>query len=223
MPAGECPDSPDSSAGRHSNESNSLNDAREHMNNLQGTGNYLTDGEVEYVGDSEGFADNDLDDQADMPNYEELLAEQSRLLEDYPMTNNVHIHPNYYLPLNSSFTSANSAELERPQEEIWPPPPAYANEGADTNVSDSSHTTSSEDDNDSVLHYGFPVNSSNINRLSAAFTTDSEMMEGGYSRGSVIDDMSDISGLCEIEDSDNLSESDDENTPLQSQKIHTEV
>ncbi|KAH3831079.1 hypothetical protein DPMN_104340 [Dreissena polymorpha] len=83
--------------------------------------------ESEYVGDSE-FAETDTENipDIDLPNYEELLAEQSRLLEGYESRNiNVHIHPNYYLPLNSSFTSTHSAE-EGPRQEIWPPPPAYA-------------------------------------------------------------------------------------------------
>ncbi|XP_052793607.1 protocadherin Fat 1-like isoform X3 [Mya arenaria] len=239
VPAGECPDSP-ASSGHHSNESNT------HINNIgrhNGIGQYTTNGEFtdsEYVGDSE-YAEHDMEEPPELPNYEELLAEQSRLLDDYEMPRNIHVHPSYYLPLNSSFTSAHSAD-EPTKEEIWPPPPAYANNNVDTNVSDSSHTTSSEDDNDSVLHYGFPVNSSNINRLSmittdselnvdsnrlsAAFTTDSEMNDIGYSRGSIVDDMSEISGLCEIEDSEannSDSDSDDENTPLHTQKIHTEV
>lgn len=231
VPAGECPDSPGSQSP-HSNESNT------HIDNI-GSGHCFTDGEYidsEYVGDSE-YADNDMEEPPDLPNYEELLAEQSRLLDDYEMPKrNMHVHPDYYLPLNSSFTSADGQA-----ENSWPEPPQYVVNGVEVNISDSSHTTtSSEDDNDSVLHYGFPpshvnninrlsmiTNDSDINldnRLSAAYTTDSEMNDGDYSRGSVIDDMSDISGLCEIEDSEvNNSESEDENTPLTSQRIQTEV
>lgn len=230
VPAGECPDSPGSTSP-HSNESNT------HIDNL---GLYTTDGEYidsEYVGDSE-YAEHDMEEPPELPNYEELLAEQSRLLEDYEMPNKnltMHVHPNYYLPINSSFTSADGQG-----DENWPEPPSYTVNGVEVNISDSSHTTSSEDDNDSVLHYGFPPSHNNINRLSmvttdsdmndnnrlsAAFTTDSDFNDGDYSRGSVIDDMSDISGLCEIEDSEtNNSDSEDENTPLTTtQRIHTEV
>ncbi|XP_060561268.1 LOW QUALITY PROTEIN: protocadherin Fat 1-like [Ruditapes philippinarum] len=232
VPAGECPDSPGSESP-HSNESNT------HIDNL-GQGRYMTDGEYidsEYVGDSE-YAEHDMEEPPDLPNYEELLAEQSRLLDDYEMPNrNMHVHPDYYLPLNSSFTSADG-----PNEENWPAPPPCVVNGAEVNISDSSHTTtSSDDDNDSVLHYGFPPSHFNninrlsmvttdsdlnvdSNRLSAAYTTDSEANDGDFSRGSVIDDMSDISGLCEIEDSEvNNSDSEDENTPLNTQRIHTEV
>ncbi|XP_052280093.1 protocadherin Fat 1-like isoform X4 [Dreissena polymorpha] len=233
LPAGECPDSP-GSGSPHSNESNT------NVYVARNSGHYMTDGEFiesEYVGDSE-FAETDTENipDIDLPNYEELLAEQSRLLEGYESRNiNVHIHPNYYLPLNSSFTSTHSAE-EGPRQEIWPPPPAYAVNGLDGTASDSSHTTSSEDDNDSVLHYGFPVNQNNINRLSmittdsefdhcrlsAAFTTDSDLNDGDYNHGEVVDDMSEISGLCELEDSE-ANISDDENTPLQTDKQITEV
>lgn len=198
----------------------------------------MTDAEYidsEYVGDSE-YAEHDMEDPPDLPNYEELLAEQSRLLCDYEMPNkNMHVHPDYYLPLNSSFTSADGQN-----EDQWPEPPSYMVNGIEVSVNDSSHSSSSEDDNDSVLHYGFPPSHFNNinrlsmvttdsdinvdNRLSAAYTTDSELNDGDFNRGTVIDDMSDISGLCEIEDSEvNNSDSEDENTPLTTQRIQTEV
>ena len=232
---GECPDSP-GSASPHSNESNT------HINNNDQGGYYNTDGEYidsEYVGDSE-FTENDLEEPPELPNYEEILAEQSRLLEDYDVTtHNYNVHPDYYLPLNSSFSSDNNGgEVSR--EQAWPPaPPPFNGEGS--GGSDTT-PTSSGDDNDSVLHYGFPpskcnsdlnrlsmittdsdLNVDTSNRLSGAFTTDSEF-NGDYNRASTVDDMSDISGLCEIEDSEvNLSESEDENTPLQTVRRHTEV
>jgi len=239
IPSGECPDSP-GSASPHSNESNT------HINNIEPSGHYTTDGEYiesEYVGDSE-YTENDMEDPPELPNYEEILAEQSKLLEDYVAPNkNFHVHPNYYLPLNSSFTSEQNGDI--PPEGGWPEPPAHFKD--EVYLSDSS-PTSSEDDNDSVLHYGFPPAHGNINRLSmittdsdmnvegnrlsAAFTADSDY-NGEYNRGSVIDDMSDISGLCEIEDSEvNLSDNEmgeeeeeelDETTPLSTHRIHTEV
>lgn len=232
LPAGECPDSPGSSSP-HSNESNT------HIDTIAPPAQYATDadyGDSEYVGDSE-YAEHDMEEPPEMPNYEKLLAEQEKLLEDVEPMNtniNIHVHPDYYLPLpqNSSFTSAD----EVPQDGEWPAPPAlYTANGIDISVSDSSPTPSSSDDNDSVLHYGFPqanrlsmlTADSDIgesNRLSAAFTTDSEFNDGEYNHGSVVDDMSDISGLCEIDDSElNNSDSDDENTPLPTQRRHTEV
>ncbi|KAH3831078.1 hypothetical protein DPMN_104339 [Dreissena polymorpha] len=59
-------------------------------------------------------------------------------------------------------------------------------------------------------------------RLSAAFTTDSDFNDGDYNHGEVVDDMSEISGVCELEDSE-ANISDDENTPLQTDKRITEV
>lgn len=231
VPAGECPDSP-GSASPHSNDSNT------HINcTIDPPEQYATDGEYidsEYVGDSE-YAEHDMEEPPEMPNYEELLAEQSRLLAYEPTHNiNVNVHPDYYLPLNSSFTSADGVQQE---EETWPAPPAYTMNGIDVSISDSSPPTSSSDDNDSVLHYGFPPTNrlsmltadSDIgdnNRLSGAFTTDSEMNDGDYNQGSVVDDMSEISGLCEIEDSElnnTDSEEENENTPLPTQRRHTEV
>ena len=201
-------------------------------------GDYI---DSEYVGDSE-CTDNEYDAEnaPELPNYEQILAEQSKLLEDYELpSHNINIHPDYYLPLNSSFTS-DKIPLETL--ETWAAPPGY-------DISSGS-SASSDDDNDSVLHYGFPPTHTNINRLSmittdseangenrlsAAYTSDSEF-NGEYNRVSAIDDisvgesrsrnasMSDISGLCEIEDSeDNILDSEDENTPLTTQRIHTEV
>ena len=244
LPGGECPDSPGSSSP-HSNESNT------HINNVGYQGedrtNYsanIPEGDYidsEYVGDSE-CTDNEYDAEnaPELPNYEQILAEQSKLLEDYELpSHNINIHPDYYLPLNSSFTS-DKIPLETL--ENWAAPPGY-------DISSGS-SASSDDDNDSVLHYGFPPTHTNINRLSmittdseangenrlsAAYTSDSEF-NGEYNRVSAIDDisvgenrsrnasMSDISGLCEIEDSeDNILDSEDENTPLTTQRIHTEV
>lgn len=230
LPAGECPDSP-GSASPHSNESNT------HINTctIDPPEQYATDGgyiDSEYVGDSE-YAEHDMEEPPEMPNYQELLAEQDRLLEDCePLRSiDVSVHPHYYLLHNSSFTSADGVPQE---EEGWPAPPTYTVNGVDVSISDSSPTSSS-DDNDSVLHYGFPPSNrlsmltadsdiGDTNRLSAAFTTDSEMNDGEYNQGSVVDDMSDISGLCEIDDSElNNSDSDDENTPLSTQRRHTEV
>ena len=245
VPVGECPDSP-GSASPQSNDSNT------HVNNIESQPEnqitYVpnrTDGEYidsEYVGDSE-CTDNEyeMENPPDLPNYEQLLAEQNKLLEDYErLTPNINIHPDYYLPLNSSFTS-DKIPLETL--ESWGAPPGY-NVGSDSSAS-------SDDDNDSVLHYGFPPTQGNINRLSmittdselngdnrlsAAYTSDSEF-NGEYNRVSAIDDLSvgdarsrnastsDISGLCEIEDSEDniLDESEDENTPLSTQRVHTEV
>ena len=235
IPSGECPDSPASSSP-HSNESNT------HINNINNTHVSNIHGEYfdsEYVDDDSEFTETDVDDKEDLPNYEEILAEQNKLLEDYDMPShnlNVHVHPDYYLPLNSSFTSEQNAVELRPSE--FPDPPAGFN-----NFDLNSSASSSEDDNDSVIHYGFPQKRGNEinrlsmittdsdlnidnNRLSAAFTADSDF-KGGYNRASMVDNMSDISGLCEIEDSEvNLSESEeegDENTPLPVQRIHTEV
>ena len=207
-------------------------------NGIQADGDYI---DSEYVGDSE-CTDNefDMENPPELPNYEQILAEQSKLLEDYELpSHNINIHPDYYLPLNSSFTS-DKIPLETL--ENWGVPPGY-NISSDTSAS-------SDDDNDSVLHYGFPPSRNNINRLSmittdsdangenrlsAAYTSDSEV-NGEYNRVSAIDNisvgedrsrnasMSDISGLCEIEDSeDNILDSEDENTPLPTQRIHTEV
>ncbi|KAK3597674.1 hypothetical protein CHS0354_040047 [Potamilus streckersoni] len=222
VPPQECPDSPGSSS-RQSNDSNThvFQGNRRLANNIP---EYI---DSEYVGDSE-YAENEyeMEEMPCLPNYEELLAQQHQLHDDYQLPHHdFNIHPNHYLPeYNIHDQSAES--------ENWLGLPSY-NQTADSDQS-------AEDDTDSVIHYGFPQrrnveNRLSVltadsdftaqNRLSTAYTTDSEWNGENY-RTSMIestdnmsvsaegltsanDSVSDISGLCEIEDSEiNVSDDD---------------
>ncbi|KAK3099997.1 hypothetical protein FSP39_013258 [Pinctada imbricata] len=238
LPMREIPDSPSSSP--HSNESNT------HIGyqTFQDTEMY-TDPEMlesEYVGDSE-FADNecDNDDQCYMspPNYHKVLGlpqtpegnedeeeDSYRLPQD-----NLVMHPNQYLP-NHSFNQSQEFSGERDSQSDWPEPPSC----------DENDFYTSENDDNEVVTYGFP----NSSKLAKGFLSDGGITDSEYNvRNSVIDrmsmslggnastnvSMSDISGLCDIEDSEvNLSgdgDSDSENdetTPLSnSHQHHTTV
>lgn len=241
----EVPDSPRSSP--HSNDSNThVTSFIQHPNCMTESGMY-TDPELldsEYVGDSE-YAENeyDTDDHGypSPPDYHQILGlppfpeidEQGggECLQEDPYhlpQHNLHIHPDQYLP-NHSFSQSREHVGER---EAGQDPPTYP----EVEISDASDT----EDNESVVHYGFPNNSVGRRGLPPDVTDSEYNGEFAQSGASMIDNMSvsvggytstnascsDISGLCEIEDSEvNLSdeESADELTPLNNEQLHTIV
>ncbi|XP_059170799.1 protocadherin Fat 1-like isoform X3 [Physella acuta] len=184
----------------------------------------------EYVGDSE-YAENEPYDRdelppsyAEHPKYEQLLQE---LNDSYELPASLNIHPNHYLPnynlshqeldldpltedentegaryaygtprsSNPNRASANSLEGYVP---LRPPKefmtPGYQTDGYTTDQEPPSRTS---------------------------FIDDMSMSMGGFTSNA---SCSDISGLCEIDDSEvNLSDSDDENTPLNREHMHTQT
>ncbi|XP_067663318.1 protocadherin Fat 1-like isoform X2 [Haliotis asinina] len=232
VPAKEVPDSPSSS--NNSNESNI------HISNIEPDPGTVTDEpdyveDSEYVGDSE-YAENefDMDDQddlppcyADHPNYQQIL--ELRDMDDtyeLPQSLQVSHHPNHYLP-NYSF-SGQMGQNE------WPDPPT---DDDNSNVSD-------DNDNDSVIHYGYQNVGPQRSNLAPGYTTRSEYnTDHNRSAASMMDDMSvsaggytstngscsDISAyLCEIEDSE-INQSEDSGDEDQASQrllaahLHTQV
>ena len=234
----ECPDSPRSSP--HSNESNT------HVNNIHHNGmtesGVYTDTDLmesEYVGDSE-YAENEYDtDYPSPPSYQHILGlhdytdgdmgvqgggEQLEDIDNYQLPHNMmnHMHPNYYLP-NHSFNNDSNEVGDIMPNHIAP----------NVDLSD----TSDNEDNNSVVHYGFPgARRSAGSRVPDICVTDSEMVQspsigdtlsvslGGGTSTNV--SFSDISGLCDIEDSEinpSDDESIDENTPFNMKRFDTQV
>ncbi len=181
----------------------------------------------EYVGDSE-YAENECatedeldgdpqEDYPDPPNFEQILANMQGDLsfeENYdsmPRNNhNYSLHPNQYLPSHTVADSAQNSSRE------------------DCKVSDEETNGNADniarDDDDDVIHYGFPragkppqffsgyTNNLDTNPQDLDYGTLSgidnmSVSMGGYTSTNA--SMSDISGLCEIEDSEvNLSDND---------------
>ena len=235
LPMREIPDSPSSSP--HSNESNT------HIGyqNFQDQDMY-TDPEMlesEYVGDSE-FADNECDnDECYMspPNYHQILGlprtpeEEEEDEDSYRLPqDNLLMHPNQYLP-NHSMDQSQEFNGDRDSQSDWPEPPSC----------DENDFYTSDNDENEVVTYGFPKNK----KLAKGFLSDGGITDSEYNaRNSIIDRMSmsmggnastnasvsDISGLCDIEDSEvNFSDGDsesenDETTPLKNTNhLHTQV
>ncbi len=210
VPIKEVPDSPTSS---RSNESN----AHIHPDEYEYTDYPDTDyveNECEYVGDSE-YAENecgdeedgDLDDPnaeyPDPPNFEQILAMHGDLNYDDGgyVPKNYNLHPNQYLPSFQLETGGSSQD--------------------DFDDANGNADNFARDDDDDVIHYGFPRprRPHFVHDDYAAhsdYNTDVEPMSaiddmsvslGGYTSTNA--SMSDISGLCEIEDSEvNLSDND---------------
>ncbi|XP_061184166.1 protocadherin Fat 1-like isoform X2 [Saccostrea echinata] len=225
VPIHEIHDSPSSSP--HSNESNT------HIGFPNGPINdsvLYTDPELlesEYVGDSE-FADNEYDNEEcymSPPNYRRVLGlpqtpEEEEESYELPQ-HQIITHPNQYLPNHSFTQSHEQVSGDRDSHSDWPEPPSC----------DENEFYTSDNDEE-VVTYGFP----NTKKLAPGFVSDGGITDSEYNvRNSVIDRMSmslggyastnasvsDISGLCEIEDSEvNLSEEEscddniDESTPL---------
>jgi len=244
VPMKEVLDSPRSSP--HSNDSNThVSSFFPPPNDMIESGVY-TDPELlesEYVGDSE-YAENEYDDYPSPPNYQEILPDFPQALEEsdneggallreeegtYQLPpHNFNTHPNYYLPKYNY-----SHSHEQVGENLTPP----TFHGAELDLSDND---TENEGNESVVQYGFPNRSlGRGGRMAPEIcVTDSEC-NGDYNQ-SVGDNMSvsvggytstnascsDISGLCEIEDSEiNLSdeESVNESTPLNLPPYHTQV
>ncbi|CAL1526834.1 unnamed protein product [Lymnaea stagnalis] len=205
-------------------------DDDDHVISSLPTEDYFDDSE--YVGDSE-YAENEPYDQdelppsyAEHPNYEQLLQ---ALDDSYELPASLNIHPNQYLP-DYNF-SQQELDID----------PLTEDENTDDKPQEARY-----------MRGGLPQRASNNSpdgNLYAPLMPPKEFMTPGYhtdgyttdqeppSRTSFIDDMSmsiggftsnascsDISGLCEIEDSEiNVSDTDDENTPLNREHIHTQT
>ncbi|XP_071125252.1 protocadherin Fat 1-like isoform X4 [Mytilus edulis] len=231
VPNRECPDSPSSSP--HSNESNEHADCLQHHYN----NDVYTDGEMiesEYVGDSE-YADNegDTDHYLNPPNYQEIFSQyvnnddsgNQDMSYELP-EHNFGMHPNNYLPM---YNLNDESRDEYSDNDNFPDPPEEFR-GGENRVCQLSEDDL--DDNDEVVHYGFPSQQPLLglqgNITDSEYNVRSSMIDsmGGYTSTNA--SMSDISGLCEIEDSEvNFSdESGDENnerTPLNIDRLHTQV
>ncbi|KAH9487879.1 long-chain fatty acid transporter fat1 [Bulinus truncatus] len=189
----------------------------------------------EYVGDSE-YAENEPYDTdelppsyAEHPNYEQLLQ---NLDDSYELPSTLTFHPDHYLP------SYNFSHQELDMD------PLTEDENTDDRLQGVLYTFGAVG--------GRPLKASNNSPESHVYIPlrpPKEFMTPGYqtdgyttdqeppSRTSFIDDMSmsmggftsnascsDISGLCEIEDSEvNGSDTDDENTPLNREHTHTQT
>ena len=162
----------------------------------------------EYVGDSE-YAENEPDElppsYADHPKYEQLLQDFN---EAYELPSNLNVHPDHYLPdyfagtdfdlTDDNTSGGKSPNAARRSEQEYPmvlrPPKEFMTPGYSTDAEPPSRMSFIDDMSMSV---GFISNNASC---------------------------SDISGLCEIEDSEiNCSDTDDENTPLKSGQLQTRV
>lgn len=168
----------------------------------------------EYVGDSE-YAENEPYEREDMPpsyadhpKYEQLLQGMD---DSYELPGNLSIHPNKYLPKYN--LSHQELDID----------PLTEDENTDSKPLGAVYLPQ-----DSPPEHRFPALRPPKEFMTPGYMTDDYTTDQEPpSRTSFIDDMSmsvggftsnascsDISGLCDIEDSEiNVSDSDDENTP----------
>ncbi|XP_076467942.1 protocadherin Fat 1-like [Babylonia areolata] len=189
---------------------------------------FMTDSE--YVGETE----NELDfedredmppDYADLPCYDQLLAQRD-LNISYELPNNMSVHPNPYLPYYQDQDSTGEIQTE---EEISNPSDEQ-NNVVDMAVAQhvAERASRQQPPGRVFLSPGYATSgeyTTDLEPLShTSFIDDMSMSVGGYTSNA---SCSDISGLCEIEDSElNGSENereDDENTPCLPSHIHTQV
>ena len=219
----EVPDSPASSRSNDSNRQ--VNQDEYDYTDYPEETEYI---DSEYIGDSE-YAENECgeedemlgeepqeEDYPDPPNFEQILANMHEGLpyeenfDSMPRNNaakNYNLHPNKYLPTH---TIADSAQGSR---ESFNKQDEEDNGNAD-NIA--------RDDDDDVIHYGFPRPGKKPDFYSG-YTSNLESQDLDYGTLSGIDNMSvsmggytstnasmsDISGLCEIDDSEvNLGDND---------------
>ena len=255
----EVPDSPSSSHSR-SNESNThvptINDLDDDYRNCYpDDSEFLENDDSEYVGDSE-YAENEYDNEVDgdddpnadfpdPPNFEAILAPNGDYDENFQMPqHNYNLHPNHYLP---QFRYENGPNGDN---DNWPaaaPPRNNGEQNGNLNNRGANRDVDpgNEADDDDVIQYGFPRPVPHPHFQPEDYGNISEFNDFEHSAASAIDDMSvsmggytstnascsDISGLCEIEDSEmNLSDYDsgDENhssrlSTLSNSHLHTQV
>ncbi|XP_064610099.1 protocadherin Fat 1-like isoform X2 [Liolophura sinensis] len=244
VPMKEILDSPSSSP--HSHDSNTNIGVQEHSHAEEEDGinehshllydSEYVENESEYVGDSE-YADNEFDDEYnDDPtqypshaDFQQILALQAQLQEavDYELPrHNLNVHPDQYLP-HYSLNGHQSEQDNADEEDNGNRQPLL---GAEARAPE-----------ENIIHYGFPrqgprrfmgddlgvqsdCNGDFENSQSAL--DDMSVSVGGYTSTNA--SCSDISGLCEIEDSEiNLSDEDStESSPsarLRADNLHTQV
>ncbi len=235
---------PDSPASSRSNDSN----RQVHQDEYELT-DYPDEPEFidsEYVGDSE-YAENEFGEEDEMlggeragagaeddgdddplpdpPDFNQILANMHEgLLQPYddenfdslPRSNapprNYNLHPNKYLPQHSIVDSAQGSREDFSQ----------ADAAEDEEEANGNADNMARDDEDEVIHYGFPRPGKKPDFYSG-YTSNLEPQDMDYGTMSGIDNMSvsmggytstnasmsDISGLCEIDDSEvNLSDND---------------
>ena len=205
---------------------------------------YMTDSE--YVGETENEFDFDdredlPPDYADLPTYDHLLSLRD-LNESYELPQNLNVHPDQYLPYyRQTFDQDSLGGLQTEGEEDG--------EGEENgNVSDEQNnevdaavaqsvaerTARRQPPGRVFLSPGYVTSGEYATDAEApsrtSFVDDMSMSVGGYTSNA---SCSDISGLCEIEDSEiNASEEDDddgddddddENSPCLPSHLHTQV
>lgn len=201
---------------------------------------YMEDSE--YVGDSE-YAENefDIEDRDDMPpsyaelpSYEQLLSLRD-LNESYELPQSMNVHPNEYLPDYNYHPQYDQDSLQGD---------GILTEEDNGNVSDEQNA-----DADVAVAQTVAERTARRQPPGRVFISPDYVTSGEYttdlepaSRTSFIDDMSmsvggytsnascsDISGLCEIEDSeinasdDESGDDDDEHSPCLPSYLHTQV
>lgn len=182
---------------------------------------YMTDSE--YVGETE----NEFDDDglpppayASLPSYDQLLALRD-LNDSYELPPNLLVHPDQYLPdYHPNFDADSLADNGNVSDE--------QNSEVDAAVAASvaERTALRQPPGRALLSPGYATSgeyATDAEQSRASYIDNMSMSVGGYTSNA---SCSDISGLCEIEDSEiNASEDDldDENSPCLPSHLHTQV
>ncbi|KAL8621478.1 hypothetical protein ACOMHN_058240 [Nucella lapillus] len=201
---------------------------------------YMTDSE--YVGETENELD--FDDREDMPlhhpdlpNYDQLLSLRD-LNDSYELPQNLNVHPDQYLPYyHQNFDQDSVSGLQTGEEENGNLSDEQNNE-VDAAVAQSvaERTARRQPPGRVYLSPGYVTSGDYTTDVEppsrASFIDDMSMSVGGYTSNA---SCSDISGLCEIEDSEiNNSDDDDDDdddvnndtedvSPCLPSHLHTQV
>ena len=200
---------------------------------------YMTDSE--YVGETEN--EFDFDDRedlppnyADLPSYDQLLSLRD-LNESYELPQNLNVHPDQYLPYyHQNFDQDSLCGLQTEEEEENGNLSDEQNNEVDAAVAQSvaERTARRQPAGRVFLSPGYVTSGEYTTDIEppsrTSYIDDMSMSVGGYTSNA---SCSDISGLCEIEDSEiNASEDDndddddednDENSPCLPSHLHTQV
>ncbi|XP_076446580.1 protocadherin Fat 1-like isoform X2 [Babylonia areolata] len=196
---------------------------------------YMTDSE--YVGETENELDLDDRDElnppfADLPSYDQLLSLRD-LNDSYELPQNLNVHPDQYLPYyhpNFDQDSVNGLQTEEENGNLSD----EQNNEVDAAVAQSvaERTARRQPPGRVFLSPGYVTSGEYTTDVEppsrASFIDDMSMSVGGYTSNA---SCSDISGLCEIEDSeinnsDDDDDVDDDNediSPCLPSHLHTQV
>lgn len=246
IPANQVPDSPSSSSPPSC-------DSNEHVPNLSPTGatattpdgmtssicaigdpDYMTDSE--YVGETENeFEFDDREDgllpppgYADLPSYDQLLS-MRELNDSYELPRNLNVHPNKYLPYYRPNFDGESlgggAQTEEDNGNLSDEQNSEVDAAVAASVAE--RTARRQPPGRVFLSPGYVTSGEYATDVEppsrASYIDDMSMSVGGYTSNA---SCSDISGLCEIDDSEiNASEDDldDESSPCLPSHLHTQV